>query len=58
MKTNAKARVNNLPENPCKYIVATVVSGDLWFWGSWDDESSAQVAASESKDRLVLERID
>ena len=35
--------VKNLPEyaNEYKYIVASQIDGDLWFWGAWNDMKKA-----------------
>lgn len=49
--------VNNVPENPEKYIVATVCDCDLWYWGSWNNESKAKDVANEIGG-IVVERID
>ena len=39
--------VNNLPNSYEKYVVARVVDNELWFWGSWEDESEATHVARE-----------
>lgn len=39
--------VKNLPITYCPFIVARAVDGDLWFWGSWDDEERAHMVARE-----------
>jgi len=51
--------VNNIPDNPCKYIVARYDpnSLSLWYWGSWDDRQKAGIAAEEITG-IVLERVD
>ena len=40
-------KVNNLPNTYKQYIVARAVDGELWFWGSWDDEERAHTVANE-----------
>ena len=51
--------VQNVPENPKKYIVARYDSNTLalWYWGSWDEKYKAQIAAEEITG-IVVERID
>lgn len=43
------ATVNNLPTNVTKYawITASVVDGDLWFYGAWYTEADARAQARE-----------
>lgn len=54
-----QVEVNNVPENPSKYIVARYDPNtlSLWYWGSWDEKYKAQIAAEEVTG-LVMERID
>ena len=42
---NIAARINNLPKDYSPYVVARVVDGELWYWGSWEDEEDAKQAA-------------
>ena len=44
---NYTVKVNNLPTTTKPYIVARVYEGELWFWGSYDDEELAHVNAVE-----------
>ena len=44
---NYTVKVNNLPTTAKPYIVARAVDGDLWYWGSWDDEEHAHTVANE-----------
>jgi len=39
--------VNNLPATHKTYVVARAVEGELWYWGSWDDEETAHTIANE-----------
>lgn len=59
MNALCQVKVNNVPDNPCKYIVARYDSNSLslWFWGSWDDKQEAGIAAEEITG-IVLERVD
>ena len=38
-------KIYNLPENVKEWIVTKEVDGDLWFWGTFDNEEQARVAA-------------
>lgn len=39
--------INNVPKMVKPYIVARVIEGELWFWGSWDNEETAHLHAIE-----------
>lgn len=45
MKCNVE--VMNVPKDHDKYIVARLNEGKLWYWGSWEDNQSADLAARE-----------
>ena len=51
----AKVKVWNMAKNPEKYIVARLVMGQLWYWGSWSDEDAAKRVAEQFDNGLVLE---
>lgn len=56
------AVVYNCPPDPLQYVVARFWQPEgqpvqLWFWGSWDLEESANKAAAEIGG-MVLERMD
>ena len=51
------AIVNNLPENPERYIVARLSNCELWYWGSWDNKEKAEKAAEEFDNGVVVERV-
>ena len=37
-----KVFVRNTPAGPCeRYVVARVVEGELWYWGSWSNKNEA-----------------
>ena len=38
-------KVNNLPASHKQYVVARRVSGELWYWGSYDDREKANYTA-------------
>ena len=42
-------KVNNLPKPELikKYVVARWADGELWFWGTWDDNKRANEVAEE-----------
>lgn len=50
-------KINNIPEyaNHFKYIVATLVDGQLWFYGAYDSYDMADGAFKEMDDRLIIE---
>ena len=50
-------KINNIPEyaNHFKYIVATLVEGQLWFYGAYDEYDTADRAFKETDDRLIIE---
>lgn len=50
-------KINNMPDyaNESNYVVATLVDGELWFWGAYDDYDKAQEAVQETGDRLIVE---
>lgn len=48
--------VQNVPEITDKYIVAKLIDGVLWYWGSWDDFGEAFKVAMEFTNGIVVER--
>lgn len=50
-----KVSINNLPISYKKYIVAMLVDGEFWYWGSWDDKSKAEQVAKTMPDGVVIE---
>ena len=48
-------KVNNMPAYREKYLVVTLVDGELWFYGMYADKSRAEVAAAESDNRFIME---
>ena len=54
-KGSVKAIVNNVADDPQRYIVARAVCGELWFWGSWDDKDAACRVAKQFDNGCVLE---
>lgn len=43
-----KVVVRNMPAGPCeKYVVAKVVDGELWYWGSWRSMNKAYEVAKD-----------
>lgn len=35
-------QINKLPMDYKKNVVAMLVDGEFWYWGSWDDKSKAE----------------
>lgn len=48
--------INNMPEETEKYIVARFDRNELWYWGSWRNETDAEKAAMQFKNGIVVER--
>ena len=46
-------KVNNLDAEHERYVVARLVDGELWYWGSWPERDAAWRVA-ESFDNGVL----
>ena len=48
--------INNIPEyaNEYKYIVASDIDNELWFWGAFNDEDKAYAVASEIGGQVVI----
>ena len=51
--------VKNLPEyaNKYKYIVASQIDGDLWFWGAWNNMKKAINAAEKIGGKVVMNNL-
>lgn len=53
-----KVKVENISNQSRQYVVARLVDGKLWYWGSWDDKKSADKVAMEFSNGIVVENID
>ena len=51
-------KVQNVPEITNKYIVARLVDGVLWYWGSWENFDDAFNVAVDFPNGIVVERCD
>ena len=51
-------KVNNVPPDADRCIVARLDNGELWYWGSWSDKAKADEAAREFDNGVVVERND
>ena len=51
-----EVKVYNCPKDTEQYIVARLSNGELWFWGSYEDESEAYEVADEFENGLVVMR--
>ena len=49
MQRKGSVIVNNLPDDHCRYVVARVCMGTLWYWTSWDSCSEANQNIRENK---------
>lgn len=56
MNIDLIAKVNNCPTyaKDYKYVIATVVSNELWFWGATNDYDKALEIIHESEYRVIL----
>ena len=52
---NGIVKLMNCPEDAEQYIVARLSNGELWYWGSYEDESEAIEVADEFENGLVVE---
>ena len=50
MIKEVKTNVHNCPENAGRFIVAKLVGGIFWFWGSWDTVEGANTCVRELMD--------
>lgn len=48
-------KIKNCPVSPRKYIVARMVNGELWYYGSWDELEKAEECKGGFDNALVLE---
>lgn len=50
------AKINNLPDyaDKYKYIVATLVDGQLWFYGAYDSYDMVEDALKETSGRVII----
>lgn len=58
-KQYLQAKVNNLPNEIDKYVVARIddFTREMWFWGTYNDKSRAEKAVRDV-DGVILERMD
>lgn len=56
MIVRGTVEIMNCEKDTDKYIVARVVMGILWYWGSWDDEEAAKRVAETFENAIVIER--
>lgn len=40
------SRINNIPASAKRFVVARNVDGELWYWGSWNNQDAAIDAAN------------
>lgn len=48
-------KVNNLDVEHERFVVARLVDGELWYWGSWDDEKAAERVAQQFDNGVVVD---
>ena len=54
----ARVEIQNVPKDADHYIVARLVMGVLWYWGSWDTIDAAARVAEQFENGVVLEADD
>ncbi len=54
MEGKFRLKINNAPNKLNRFVVARVVDGELWFYGSFDIADRAEEARNEI-DGLILE---
>lgn len=57
MEGKFRLKINNAPNKLDRFVVARVVDGELWFYGSFDIADRADKARDEI-DGLILEASD
>lgn len=56
---NGRVRIKNLPNYPLAgYIVARLVSGELWYYGCYETEERAKKVVEELGNGLIVEVSD
>ena len=56
MIVRGTVEIMNCDKDTDKYIVARVVMGVLWYWGSWDTEAAAKRVAETFENAIVIEK--
>ena len=56
MIARGTVEVMNCDKDADKYIVARVVMGILWYWGSWNDREAANRVAETFENAIVIEK--
>ena len=57
MKVDCTVEINNYQETDGKYVVARVVNGELWYWGTYNRDSDAEAAVKEIYPAVVVKKI-
>lgn len=50
-------QVKNITEGKEKYVVARLVSGELWYWGRFETQGEAEKVAQEFENGVVLKDV-
>ena len=56
MIARGTVEIMNCEKDTDKYIVARLVMGVLWYWGSWDTEAAAKRVAETFENAIVIEK--
>lgn len=52
-----EVKVNNVSEGKYKFVVARLVSGELWYYGRFETQGEAEKCAQEFENGVVLKDV-
>lgn len=55
MQIIARVKINNMPSDPARYVVARLVEGAFWYYSTWKTKEQADKNASEFDNAFVFE---
>ena len=55
MKTVVK--INNMPKEPKKLVIARVVDGELWYYGSFDPEDTNRAKLAKDEVDVIIAEV-
>lgn len=55
MQIVARVKINNMPSDPARYVVARLVEGVFWYYSTWKTKEQADKNASEFENAFVFE---
>jgi len=51
----AEVEIKHCPAEPRRFVVARVEEGALWYWGSWNTEGLAKIAAEDVAGAVLID---